>query len=712
MRRICLLLIFALLLVPILSSTTTWKTPASAHIGRNSHHTEVVAYAARTATTTRPTHRELTSILSIATADYIESPANGSTVRGETTITFTVRSIGALVRSVRLKIDSTTVKYVSRNGEYSYVWETWEWGDGWHTAVLEAYDSVTRKWYEEDRKLYYVDNRGEITSPADGSLLRGTVAVRFTVSLGVYEKAALYVDGTSVRTVLSSGTYTWYWDTTGYSDGSHTVTLKITNNLVGATWIADRKTYEVDNTAPSVEITAPANNTYHNTDSITITISWGDDNPDRCELWIDGTQVKTWTTTGTVSYSWSGPSEGERRIEAIAYDDAGNSAEYPIRIFVDRSSPTVNIVRPTDGSYLRGSVAVDVYWNDNLYPLKCVLYINGSSVATWWGTGTKTYLWDTTNWGDGTYIIKAIAYDKAGNKGYANITVHVDNTKPSVSIGGVADGEVLGGTRIIRVYWSDENGDKCCLYINGTLVNSSSGDLIYVWDTADAARWGDGVYNITAVAWDRAGNRRSVTVWVTVDNTAPLVSGVLIDGFNATSLLWDGETYYVVVPLGSVFSLELWIYDQHFTPNMSYALINSSVLKNLSSLVFSSNRTTFLLETSSVGYASISLYLVDIVGNALNKTLNFVFHVFYPDYSFVFRLRGEYGEGANGSYGYYNDSCQSIDISIWWDERSFYPLWGAELYSNSTPIRRFGEATDGIIGNSSVLATVILHLSR
>jgi hypothetical protein len=62
-----------------------------------------------------------------------------------------------------------------------------------------------------------------ITNPADGATVSGTVSVTASASDNVgVTQVRFYVDG-SLKTTDTSSPYSYSWDTTGYSDGSHTV---------------------------------------------------------------------------------------------------------------------------------------------------------------------------------------------------------------------------------------------------------------------------------------------------------------------------------------------------------------------------------------------------------------------------------------------------------------------------------------------------------
>jgi hypothetical protein len=62
------------------------------------------------------------------------------------------------------------------------------------------------------------------------------------------------------------------------------------------------------------------------------------------------------------------------------------------------------------------------------------LYVSGQLVQTWNQAGSETYNWDTTNFPDGSYIVKLIAYDQANNIDVKEISVTVTNNSPGLTL--------------------------------------------------------------------------------------------------------------------------------------------------------------------------------------------------------------------------------------------------------------------------------------
>jgi hypothetical protein len=97
-----------------------------------------------------------------------------------------------------------------------------------------------------------------VTGPSDGSTVGGTVGLSATASDGVGVAGVTFrVDGADVGTEDTSSPYTFAWDSTSVSDGSHTIGARArdTSNNTGNATVVN---VTVDNTAPNTSITSSA----------------------------------------------------------------------------------------------------------------------------------------------------------------------------------------------------------------------------------------------------------------------------------------------------------------------------------------------------------------------------------------------------------------------------------------------------------------------
>src|SRR5207248_424264 len=80
----------------------------------------------------------------------------------------------------------------------------------------------------------------------------------------------------------------------------------------------------------------------------------------------------------------------------------------------DSTAPTASIVAPTIGSTLAGTVTISVNASDNVGVTKVECYINDVLAST---SATGSFSWNTTAYSNGSYTLRAKAYDAAGNVG-------------------------------------------------------------------------------------------------------------------------------------------------------------------------------------------------------------------------------------------------------------------------------------------------------
>ena len=207
---------------------------------------------------------------------------------------------------------------------------------------------------------------------------------------------------------------------------------------------------------------------------------------------------------------------GYGRVDANAAVLAAKSATNS-----DLQAPSVSIGAPTAGSTVSGLALVDVGASDNVGVTKVELRVNGSVVASD-VVAPFQFSWDTTQSGNGSATLTAVAYDAAGNSKTStaapvNVANNVvaDTTPPVVSISNPTNGAKIGGNVSVTVAASDNSGSagiSQTLYIDGVLKSTGTGaTLAYRWNTRKEAA---GTHTIQVVAQDAAGNRATNSVAV------------------------------------------------------------------------------------------------------------------------------------------------------------------------------------------------------
>jgi len=152
-------------------------------------------------------------------------------------------------------------------------------------------------------------------------------------------------------------------------------------------------------------------------------ISWTSTNADSCTVsptgWtgISNTGISTGnlTTTTTYNLSCSGPGGGanDSVVVNVTAPQTG-----------DTTPPTVEITEPAFGDVLSKRIRISVSASDNVEVARVLLYIDDNLFSTDTSLPYVNY-WNTQKASPGQHIIKAVAYDAAGNNASTQITVTV-----------------------------------------------------------------------------------------------------------------------------------------------------------------------------------------------------------------------------------------------------------------------------------------------
>ena len=138
-------------------------------------------------------------------------------------------------------------------------------------------------------------------------------------------------------------------------------------------------------------------------------------------------------------------------------------------------------------------------------------------------TAPYTSSWDTKTVADGSYDLRAVARDAAGNTATSDpIHVFVDNgTPPTIRIDSPLDGETLSGTRKLWAFADDDFlGPRVAVQYAvdgraiGPVLRTVPDEL--VWDSRTVA---DGPHTLTATATDPDAWSTTASVRIVVDNS-------------------------------------------------------------------------------------------------------------------------------------------------------------------------------------------------
>jgi hypothetical protein len=253
----------------------------------------------------------------------VTTPTDGATVGVDVTVEWTASDgSGSGVETVEVSIDGGAWT-VASGSSHAFT----DLALGQHTVDVRATDFAGNEGTGSVTFTVMVDTTPptvSITSPTNGaSLPSSSVTVTWAASDG---------SGSGIDTVevkLNSGTWTPVTTSsrafTGLAEGSHTVSVRVTDNA-GNTATAS-VTFMVDTVNPTLTINLPEDGT--ETRDTTVTITWTCTDTgcgiDRIEVSIDD---GSFIPVGTASErEFTDLAVGEHTVEVRAYDKAGNMVE-------------------------------------------------------------------------------------------------------------------------------------------------------------------------------------------------------------------------------------------------------------------------------------------------------------------------------------------------------------------------------------------------
>jgi hypothetical protein len=177
-----------------------------------------------------------------------------------------------------------------------------------------------------------------ITNPSNGATVSGTVNIT-TSTTGAIDEVRFYIDG-ALKYTDTTSPYSWSWDTTTYSEGSHTI--RVDGYASGVFKDDDTVTVTVDNIVePYVTITNPSQG---QTVSGTVTCA-ANSNCDSVRWYIDGS-YKAEDTSAPFQYSWdtTAYSNGNHTVKAEGYNSGVYQCEDSVTCNVDNGSSCLGTV--------------------------------------------------------------------------------------------------------------------------------------------------------------------------------------------------------------------------------------------------------------------------------------------------------------------------------------------------------------------------------
>ncbi len=371
--------------------------------------------------------------------------------------------------------------------------------------------------------------------PLDGQSVSGEqipLSVVATDDRGVV-RVGFYVDGVEVASDTSEP-FEATWETTGLIAGPYVLT-SIAEDAAGnageaevGVWLAGACDEQGDCPPTSVRIITPVDGS-RVCGQLTIEAAATDDvGVDRIEFQIDDLPLGV-AEESPFRFDWNTAreSDGSHTIRAVAYDTAEQPA-FAVAIVEVRNDgdacdnrPNVRITAPEEGAYVRGSVRVSAEASDDEGVVGVKFFVNNGLItddsATPYG-----FDWDTSEFDEGVYTIRALATDLGEQTADAQISVTIDRTPPTVTVD-APQGETFENTVTLEATASDNFRVASVAWY---LVDSAftidtdpdTGEVLYIEGepfaeldarpfatSYDASVLASGRHEVVAVAYDGAG---------------------------------------------------------------------------------------------------------------------------------------------------------------------------------------------------------------
>ena len=335
--------------------------------------------------------------------------------------------------------------------------------------------------------------------------------------------------------------------TGGLSVGIHSITLTAIDSE-GAPTISAPITITVGNTLPTASITAPSDGAIYNRGD-TITFRGAGTDTEDGNL---SSASLSWTSsidaggigTGTI-LPLDTLTTGTHTITLTVTDSQSATSTAEIAVTVNNNAPVVTINTPPDNSiYETGATisftgiasdAEDGFISDSLSPPAALNWV--SSIDGPLGTIASI----STTLTKGTHIITLTATDSESETGSANITIHVGNTPPTVSITSPATGTNYEiGEYVTFQGLSADTEDGTLSGPSLQWTSSIDGDFATGLSPSQINTLSMGQHEITLIATDSNGAvTYSTPIAIRVGNITP-VATILNPSNNAS--FENGET--------------------------------------------------------------------------------------------------------------------------------------------------------------------------
>jgi subtilisin family serine protease len=464
----------------------------------------------------------LVTVDNTAPTASISSPANGSVVTGASVAISANAADASGIQKVDFYRDGGQLIGTDTSAPYSVSWSLSGVSNDSHNLYVVATD-MTGNSAASAGVSVVVDNAPPavaITTPASGAKVGGTISVsaNATDNVGI-SKVQFYRDSNVLLGTVLSPPFSINWNTTSVTAGAHTLYAVATDSS-NLTATSATISVTVDNTLPTVTLTAPTSNALLHGAAVTMSATASDNIAvAKVDFYRDSNVLLGTDSTSPYSISWDSTTatSGGHTVYAVATDSAGNTkSSTVINVTVDNTGPTVSLTAPVNGAVVSGTaVTFSATASDNVAMSKVEFYRDNDVLLGSDTSSPYSFTFNSTTVTSGAHTLYAAGIDTAGNRtNSVAVSITVDNTAPTVSITSPLNGATVARNSTVNILANATDNvvvTKVEFYVNNSLkCTDTTAAYSCSWVPTQKTS-----YTLKAKAYDGQGNNTTHQITVT-----------------------------------------------------------------------------------------------------------------------------------------------------------------------------------------------------
>ncbi|MFB6115218.1 MAG: S8 family serine peptidase, partial [Candidatus Nanohalobium sp.] len=289
------------------------------------------------------------------------------------------------------------------------------------------------------------------------------------------ESAKFSVDGGANFSMANKSEELFYNTTTQLQEGEHKVTFYA--EYEEGKWTSASQKFKIDRTRPQLEVKKPAEGE-NLSNSVKVNATWSDllSGINVSEAYISNKSGMVLKEELNFTFNSEKLEDGKYNITYNVTDKAGNYKTSTISVTIDNTPPEISYYSPKEEA-LSENFTINASYKDATTAVKSAEYLLANSTGLQ-RSGTLNATLNSSKLEEGDYTLSYRVKDYAGNLREKNVTVTVDNSKPTLSVVAPENGSFAPRNFWINATW---NGTySAAVEANFTVYNdtySQSGKL-------------------------------------------------------------------------------------------------------------------------------------------------------------------------------------------------------------------------------------------